>query len=305
MGNPIGNLNRQAPLGTLASGGLVSVASRAPLGLLGVLAISGLLLVGCAKTSDVEEVQSTNRVQEERIRALEDSLSKTLTQQQRELEALRTANNAMQGQIRLMQERTESLGKEQGQITEDQERILSTGAKTNRRLNVEMEAFIKARNETNNALDKLRTEMTQIRAVLQSPIAGLPDSTPADKDYRKAHYFMVSGELDFAVDAFNAFLKAYPKDERGAMVRYRIGQSYFLLRRYDRALIAFYEVVEGAPDAKHADQARWMLARSLEETGDLKLAREFYAQLIKAKTSYTNDATRRLAFITKIYGPAK
>jgi len=268
------------------------------------LALAGLALLatGCAKTSDVEKLQGDTRVQDERIRALEDSLSRTLTQQQRELEALRTANNAMQGQIRLMQERTEALGKEQSKIAEDQERILSVGNRTNRRLQEEMEAFQKAKLEIDNNLDKLRGEVTQIRAAQQSPIAGLPDATAADKAYRKAHYLLVSGELDLAVDAFNAFIEANPNEPRVAMARHRIGQSHFLLRNYDRALIAFYEVVEKSPDAKHVHAARWMLARSLEETGDLKLAREFYAQLIKGKTPYANDATRRMAFIKKIYG---
>jgi hypothetical protein len=48
-----------------------------------------------------------------------------------------------------------------------------------------------------------------------------------------------------------------------------------------------------------------MTARTLEETGDLKLAREFYAQLINGNTPYAVDATRRVAFINKLFPQAQ
>ena len=277
-----------------------------PVRLLGVLLASALLLAGgCAKSSEVERVDEVNKVQEARIKALEDSLSKTLTQQQRELEALRTANNAMQGQLGLLSQQAETTQKEVAQIGEDQERIRSTGNKLNRRLEEELKRYKDARLQADSDLDKVRGELSQVQALLRSPIAKLPGNTQADKTFREAHYTMIAGELDVAADQFAAFVEQNPKDPRVVDARYRIGQANFLLRRYDRAMIAFFEVVDGAPKHTLATPGRWMLARSLEETGDLKLAREFYGQLVRGKTKYANDSTRRLDFINRIYGEAK
>jgi TolA-binding protein len=55
--------------------------------------------------------------------------------------------------------------------------------------------------------------------------------------------------------------------------------------------------VDKTPNHALAPEARWILARSLEEKGDFKLAREFYAEMINTNSKYKPDAMRRVQFL--------
>ncbi len=264
-------------------------------------ALAAALLGACAKSSEVERLSETNRVQNQRLRALEEDVGDQLQQQQETLAALRQELRSLQGRITVINERSERLASEQQALAEGQERTQAEQRKLARLVEEERARMEQLKLEAQNDLDKMRLQLGQLEQALRSPIAGLPAKTRADKAFREAYSLLINGELDLAADEFAAFAEAHPKDERVVEALYQQGQALFLLRKYDHALIPFFEVVDKAPGHELAVPARWMLARSLEETGDLKLAREFYAQLINQNTAYANDATRRVAFINKLY----
>jgi TolA-binding protein len=263
--------------------------------------LAAALVAGCAKSSDVERVDESNRVQDERLKALENDVGKVLADQRAEMEKLSVSVKAAQGRMDLVDERTERMANEQKAITEGLERSLADQRKLSRNVDDELGKMARYKLETDNDLDKMRIQVAELEKLLKSPIARLPAKTAADADFRKAYFSLINGEFDIAADQFAAFRKTYPQDERGSEALYRRGQAFFLLRRYDHALIPLFELVDKTPKHELATPARWMLARSLEETGDLKLAREFYAQLINDKTPYANDATRRVAFINRLF----
>ncbi|MCH8885485.1 MAG: tetratricopeptide repeat protein [SAR324 cluster bacterium] len=223
-----------------------------------------------------------------------------------QLKNIDTRLKILRGGLLLVKRSNKEIIKEQTAIREAQERTLFGQRKMERMITGELAKFARFRLEAENDLDKMRTRMGQMENLMRSSIARLPAKTRADKAFRQSHALIVNGELDLAADSFEAFGKKYPKDKRRAEALFRRGQALFLLGKYDHALIPFFGVVEKFPKHKLAPPARWMLARSLEETGDLRLARDFYAQLITGKTPYANDATRRVAFINKLYpGSAK
>ncbi|MEE8433520.1 MAG: tetratricopeptide repeat protein [bacterium] len=226
--------------------------------------------------------------------------------QGKELKDIDTQMKILRGGLLLVKRSTAEIVKEQTSIREEQERTLFGQRKMTRMITEELAKFARFRLEAENDLDKMRTRLGQMENLMRSAIARLPAKTRADKVFRQSHALIVNGELDLAADSFEAFVKKYPKDKRRTEALFRRGQALFLLRKYDHALIPFFQVVEKFPQHKLASPARWMLARSLEETGDLRLARDFYAQLITGKTPYANDATRRVAFINKLFpGSAK
>lgn len=266
-------------------------------------AICGLALLlgwsaGCATSGDVKKVDEANRVQDQRLRALEEDIGTAL-------DSLRTEIKALRGQIFLIKEQTDRMAGEQSAITENQERSKARQRKLTRMVEEEVNRIVRFKNDAENDLDKMRLQLGQLEKLLKSPISKLPDKSPADKEFRSAYFSLINGELDVAAGEFAAFRKKYPQDKRGVEALYRRGQAFFLMRRYDHALEPFLQVVEKSAKHPLATQARWMLARALEETGELKLARAFYGQLITGKTVYANDATRRLAFIDKLYSKSK
>ena len=249
----------------------------------------------------MEKVAEANRVQDQRLRAIETDVGGSLKDQKSEMEQLRRDVKAALGRMDLVDQRTQRMENEQKAITESLERSLSDQRKLGHAVETELAKMAKYKLETDNDLDKMRIQVGELEKLLRSPIARLPAKNQADKDFREAYYHLISGEFDIAADLFDKWRKAYPNDERGFEALYRRGQAFFLLRRYDHAQISLYELVDKAPKSDLATPARWLLARSLEETGDLKLARDFYAQLINDKTPYAADATRRVAFINRLF----
>lgn len=272
-----------------------------PLALL-LLAVLLLTLVGgCAKTSDLRKEQEANLIQERRIKALEQDTEATISGQSKRLVKLEREVKSLRGKLLLVTENNVAITREQSAIRETQERVMSSQHRMTRTVTEESAKMARFRLESENDLDKIRTRLGEIENLQRSSIANLPSKTRADKMFREANLLIVNGELDLAADRFAGFVKKFPKDGRSVEATFRRGQALFLLRKYDHALIPFFQVVEKTPTHKLSLPARWLLARSLEETGDLRLARDFYAQLITGKTPYGPDATKRVAFLNKLF----
>lgn len=273
-----------------------------PQALLAAAALIALAaLAGCAKSGDVDKVEQENRVQDQRLRALEEGMSGALREQFAKMnKEMADLKARLDGQSATITERLDQISAEQRRVTEQVDGNTAHARRIDRRLDEQNKAYLTFRTDSENELDKLRLRMKDVEALLKTPIAGLPATTEPDKLYRDAFFLLISGQLDVAIDRFGQFMQQYPKEPRRAEALFRQGQAYFLLRKYDYALVPLFEILDKFPQSKFVIEARWLLARSLEETGDLKLARDFYAQLITGKTVYSADASRRVAYMNKL-----
>jgi len=262
-------------------------------------------LAGCASSGDVDRLRQESRVQDARIKALEESMSEAVRKQTvplvQQLEALQRRLDA---RYAALNERLDQLTSEQARLSEGEETNRAQFKKHERRFDEFAKTQGTALQEQVSDLDKLRLRVQDVERLLKSPIADLPSATEADKAFREAHFLMISGQLDLAADKFAQFLQSYPADKRRPDALLRQGQAYFMQRKYDFALAPLYELADKHAGTKFALEARWYIARALEETGDLKLARDFYAQLVATKSVYAADASRRVALIQKVYPSA-
>ena len=269
------------------------------------LAVLGAL-ASCAASSDVDKLKEENRVQDQRLRSLEEGMSDALRGQFDKLNAeLQDLKRVVEGTTSTINDRLDQLAAEQKKISDAGDVNQSQIRKTDRRLEDQIKVFTAYRTDAENDFDKLRLRVNDLDKLLKSPIAGLPQVTDADKIFRDAFFLLISGQLDLAIDRFGQFMQQYPKEPRRSEALFRQGQAYFLLRKYDYALVPLFQILDKDPQSKFVIEARWLLARSLEETGDLKLARDFYAQLINGKTIYSADASRRVAFMNKVLPAAE
>lgn len=203
------------------------------------------------------------------------------------------------GQNRIQTESLSRLDEEFRQLGGKQERNQALVVRFDRRLAAQKKALAALQQSAKEQQEVLLQQLAEVENLLRSPLKGLPQRTIADREFREAFFFMISGQLDLAADAFNAFAVRFPEDKRVPEARYRIGQSYLLQRKYDLAVTTYFEFVDQHPKHELSDGGRWGLARSLEETGDLSLAREFYEDLIRRGSLYASDATRRVALINR------
>ena len=211
---------------------------------------------------------------------------------------------AEEGSTGVLTKRSDTGEAERRSILETLERSQGELLALRRRHDEQVRATRQYRTEQLAELDAVLQHLTALQALLQSPIGDLPSKTEADKLFRQAHALIIHGELDLAAHRFGEFVGKYPDDERVVEATYRQGQVYFLARRYDHALVPSFAVVDGHPDHPRAMDARWVLARSLEEKGDFVLARQFYAEMIDGNTKYQADAMRRVQFLNELQPPA-
>ena len=266
------------------------------------LGLAMLALLGaCASTSDLAKVEEANLVQDQRLKALEDSTGKALAKHDKAIEELDRTMKAFRGQVNLTNERTQQFAKEQGTLASILEKDTAERRKLTRQVEDQVKKLKRIQVEIESEMDKLRLNLADLEKLLKSPLAKLPSITEADKAFRGAYALLLNGEFDLAADAFEGFRKKFSDDPRMPESLYRRGQAFFLLRKYDHALPPFFELLDKQEGHELVVPARWMMARALEEKGDLKLARELYGQLISGKTSFATDAARRVDFLDKLF----
>jgi TolA-binding protein len=291
---------RSAPGSRAPSRHWRDAAAWAPKALLLGLSIA-VLLAGCAKSGDVDRIEQENRVQDARLKALEDGMGEAVRKQTDQLtQQVEALQRSLEARYSAMGDRVDQLAAEENRISGEGDITRADLKKHERRFNEYIKAQQVALQEQANDVDKLRLRVQDVDKLLKSPIADLPSATEADKAWREAYFLMISGQLDLAADRFAQFMQSYPQDKRRPEALLRQGQSYFMIRKYDFALAPLYELLDKFGTSKSAVDGRWYIARALEETGDLKLAKDFYAQLITGKTVYAADASRRVALIQKL-----
>ena len=268
----------------------------------GWICLAGLaVLGGCATTGDLKKVQGANRVQDRRLAAIEESAARELKKLAREIAELKKTEKATEGRLFNLTQKARQMADEQTALAEGVEKSVARARASTRRVKAQQKSLSAFKTEQKKNLDAVRLQLEQVEKLMKTSIANLPSKTQADRLYREAFTHMVSGELGLAAAKFEKFGKTYGKDPRVPDAKYRAGQAFFLLRKYDHAIVPFFQLADNYAGHRLAVDARWMLARSLEETGDLKLALEFYAQLIAENTVHKADATRRVYFINELY----
>ena len=267
------------------------------LGVVLALAAAG----GCASKGDMEALQQASRVQDDRLKAMETSVGGEIQRLNGEIERLVEQLRKAEARAGGLADKTDKLLGEQARLADDLERANARIQAAQRQAARQKKNLTTLVRESEKELDAVRLMLADINKVMKTSIAQLPAKTKADRLFREAFFHMVSGQLDLAADRFADFAESYPREARAPEAKYRRGQAFFLMRKYDHALVPFFELVEKHPKHDLAVEGRWMIARSLEEIGDFTLARDFYAQLISEKTIHKADATRRVFFINKLY----
>lgn len=80
------------------------------------------------------------------------------------------------------------------------------------------------------------------------------DESAARAAYDEAFGALQAGRYDAAAEAFDAFIDDYPDVDLTANARYWLGESYYVVRDFDRALEAFQSVIDNhSGSRKHPD----------------------------------------------------
>lgn len=117
------------------------------------------------------------------------------------------------------------------------------------------------------------------------------DSTPADKEpapseaYIKAFGLYSANNYRAAIEAFTAFLRAYPGSEFAGNAQYWIGECYYTMNDLSQALEAFKKVVENYPKGNKVPDAMLKMGYTLSAMKESEKARAVLESLIEAYPS--------------------
>ena len=129
-----------------------------------------------------------------------------------------------------------------------------------------------------------------------TPAAGIIPTDPVDPekekaDYKQAFDLLKLGKYQEAVAAYKIFLQRYPNGKYAGNAQYWLGEAWYVMRQYLKALAAFQKVLTDYPQSKAPD-AMLKIAYVLGELGRLEEAKATLAEL---KTKYPNTTPAQLA----------
>jgi tol-pal system protein YbgF len=129
-------------------------------------------------------------------------------------------------------------------------------------------------------LRKLEADMAQTIARLTAIAKALEPPPIPENVYKQAMDTLKSGEIEKARDIFNKFSEQFPDHKLSANVRYWIGETYYLEKNYEQAVVEFQRVIKEYPGKEKVSAAMLKQGLSFRELGDIKSAKFIIKELI-------------------------
>lgn len=128
----------------------------------------------------------------------------------------------------------------------------------------------------------------------QKETAGKGKPLPSDKEslYAAAYELFREGKYEKSREAFESFLKQYPKSEFSDNAQFWIGECYYFEKKYEKAIIEYDKVVKNFPEGSKVPYALLKQGLSFLQLGDKASAKLLLQQVIK---DYPNTSQARIA----------
>jgi tol-pal system protein YbgF len=99
--------------------------------------------------------------------------------------------------------------------------------------------------------------------------------------YRDAYETFHKGDLEGARRKFEAFLKQYPNTELSDNAQFWIGETYFLKKDYEKAILEYEKAIVKYPEGDKIPAALFKQALSFLELGDKTNAKNLLKRVIE------------------------
>ena len=148
-------------------------------------------------------------------------------------------------------------------------------------------------------------DLPEVRAPMETPSETIPVAPPktdsqalaaaaADEKAAYDKAFQALKELRYAdaAESFQSFLSKYPDSEYADNAQYWLGESYYVTRNYDVALVSFQRLMDRFPDSPKVPDALLKIGYTHYE---LKQWDSALAALTQVQKNYPNTTLARLA----------
>lgn len=121
-------------------------------------------------------------------------------------------------------------------------------------------------------------------------------STTAGNLYKDAYETFQRGDLEGGRRKFEAFLKQYPNTELSDNAQFWIGETYFLKKEFEKAILEYEKVIVKYPEGDKVSSALLKQGLSFLELGDKTNARNLLRRVVERfpQTEQAEIARKRL-----------
>jgi tol-pal system protein YbgF len=281
-----------------------------------IVFLIGLLLFGCASSKDVRMLDKEMDKLYSQINALKRENDFT----RNDLSDLRAENQRLKSDLSL---RLENIQSEMQSLTTDIEEykeMLKRPSKDMDRVREDMEARLKTLEERRrNQEEKIRELEERLKApepktpppgpkpleleksvsTKETPTELKGSSTGIGDLYKDAYETFHKGDLEGSRRKFEAFLKQYPNTELSDNAQFWIGETYYLKKDYERAIIEYEKAIVKYPEGDKIPAAIFKQALSFLELNDKTNARTLFKRVIEKypRSDQAEMARKRLETI--------
>jgi len=258
----------------------------------------GLVLFGCASTKDVQILDKELDKLNSRINTLQKENDSTKS----EISDLKVENQKLKTDLSL---RFENLQSEMRILTtgiEEYKELLKKPSREIDRIKEEMENRLKILEERRKTQEEKIKEIEDRFRGLDGKTAG-STSKPMESErlastkeiptelrgistgmgdlYKDAYETFHKGDLEGARRKFEAFLKQYPNTELSDNAQFWIGETYYLKKDFERAILEYEKAIVKYPEGDKIPAALFKQALAFFELGDKTNARNLLKRVIE------------------------
>lgn len=224
--------------------------------------ILALALSGCAKHADFVEVREDLR-----------AVTKAQEQAQKRLQALESKAGTAAGDV----------GKDSAVLRQQLDDLTARLKQLEGRLAKleEGQPVASIKPETSaEASRQSKPAMLPPRPESSTALPGTPDISPTSA-YNLAYNDYLNGRYDLAVSGFQRFLQDFPSTSLVPNAHYWLGESYYGLKDYVRAMQSFEKVVTEHLASEKVATALYKLGLAAAEMGNAAKAREYLKRVLQ------------------------
>jgi tol-pal system protein YbgF len=260
--------------------------------------LTGLLFFGCASTRDVQILDG----EIDRLQSQINVLQKENDSGKKEISDLREENQKLKADLSLQLGNLQSEVRMLSTNIREYQQLLKRPSNEMDRIKEEMEGRLKTLEERRkDQEEKIKELEDRLKAQeAKTPGSGSPPteseklastkeiaaelkgiSTGMGDLYKDAYETFYKGDLEGARRKFEAFLKQYPNTELSDNAQFWIGETYYLKKDYERAILEYEKAIVKYPEGDKIPAALFKQALAFLELGDKTNARNLLKRVIE------------------------
>jgi tol-pal system protein YbgF len=211
------------------------------------------------------------------------------------LESLKTEVSTLRGEIEVQTHTIEQLKQKQRELYTDVDnrlqRVEKNGSTNSSTLAASEDTAVTSTEDTAST-DEESSEASTVADSENSDAEKKPDPAKAEAAYQKAFKLLKDSRYDQALVAFKSFLKDYPTNPFSDNAQYWLGETNYVMQKYELAINEYQALLNTYPDSKKVSHALLKIGYSYAELGNAADAKK---TLEEVKAQYPGTTAARLA----------